>query len=351
MYPAPVPDPGSDGPVRPPSGPDTDLMMDDERWAARLGAGMDEEEPGDPEIGESLDSGVPAELAGMPAEVLAAEAREFTAQEIQAAGLAGAGLLGAGLLGAMSARRRGPVYSAVPDQGEHAGRWAGLAHGGLLDQAVPGGALAMLAEDAAGPGNGSYAGASDDEIVGLICVFDRLEAWAAGRKYAAAGEFIRRRPADNPEKNKRENKEENKKENSEAQEKAAKEVQEPGGLAGMWDEFAATELAHSLGDGRGSAEMLLDTAHALHRYGVGEDTQDRRVLAFLEKFGLAGDLPGAHGNGDGGNGGGSAGGGNGNGGAGGGNGNSAGNGGSGPGPPPGRGGPGPPGDQGPGRHH
>jgi hypothetical protein len=155
----------------------------------------------------------------------------------------------------MSARRRGPAYSAVPDQGEHAGRWAGLAHGGLLDQAVPGGAQAMLAEDAAGPGNGSYAGASDDEVVGLICVFDRFEAWAAGRKYAAAGEFIRRRPADNPEKNKKENKE--------AQEKVAKEVQEPGGLAGMWDEFAATELAHSLGDSRGSAEVLLETAHAL----------------------------------------------------------------------------------------
>ena len=377
--------------------PDADLM-DDDQWADRLAHGtgeIDGAEPEDLEIADYLATGVPAEYAGVPAEALGLEAREITAEETEAAARAGAGLLGV-----ISARRRGPGYSTQLHPGEYSGPMAGFAYGGLLDQAVPGGALAMLAEDA----GRDVSAASDDEVVGLICVFDRLEAWAAGRKYAAAGEFIRRRPADGCE------------------------TAETGGLPAMWGEFAATELAHSLAESRGTAETLLETAHALaaklprtkaalragqirddkariivravseldpdearaaedlvldragtltpgglrsaiaravieiapdkarkrretaartrrvevrpeesgntqiaarelspevaasidaelsaratelHRYGIGEDTQDRRVLAFLEKFGLAGDLPGNGGNaGNDGNGGGGTG--------------------------------------------
>ena len=38
-------------------------------------------------------------------------------------------------------------------------------------------------------------GATDDELVGAICAWDRVQSHAAARKHAAAAELIRRRPA------------------------------------------------------------------------------------------------------------------------------------------------------------
>ena len=63
----------------------------------------------------------------------------------------------------------------------------------LLD-VMPGcGALAGFAAEAAGDGD-QYEGACDDEVAGAIAAWDRVEAYAAARKLAAAAEFIRRRP-------------------------------------------------------------------------------------------------------------------------------------------------------------
>ena len=55
--------------------------------------------------------------------------------------------------------------------------------------------LAGLAGAAAGPDD-RYPGAADDEIVGVICAWARVEAHAAARKLAAIAELIRRRPAE-----------------------------------------------------------------------------------------------------------------------------------------------------------
>jgi len=43
-------------------------------------------------------------------------------------------------------------------------------------------ALALFAEDAAGEDD-RYAGAADDELLGVICAWDRVEAHASARKH------------------------------------------------------------------------------------------------------------------------------------------------------------------------
>ena len=50
--------------------------------------------------------------------------------------------------------------------------------------------LAMLADTAAGPDD-TYNGVSDDELIGVLCAWDRLEAHMAARKLAAVAELIR----------------------------------------------------------------------------------------------------------------------------------------------------------------
>ncbi len=60
---------------------------------------------------------------------------------------------------------------------------------------MPGGLVLMsFADDAAGEDD-TYPGAIDDELVGAICAWDRVQSHAAARKHAAAAELIRRRPA------------------------------------------------------------------------------------------------------------------------------------------------------------
>jgi hypothetical protein len=54
--------------------------------------------------------------------------------------------------------------------------------------------LAGFAGAAAGAGD-SFSGAFDDQVLGVLCAWDRLEAHAAARKHAAVAELIRRRPA------------------------------------------------------------------------------------------------------------------------------------------------------------
>ena len=98
--------------------------------------------------------------------------------------------------------------------------------------------LGQFAEEAAGDDD-RYPGASDDELGGAICAWDRVEAYASSRKHAATAELIRRRPA---------------------------EGCVPAGPAQMpeaCDEFTARELASILGETRGIAEDIVFLAREL----------------------------------------------------------------------------------------
>ena len=111
-------------------------------------------------------------------------------------------LAGAGLTAAMAADaaaaagRRGPGMpgSAESVPGVYASRASGFASGKPLDTAPGCLTLGQFAEAAAGEDD-RYPGASDDELAGAICAWDRVEAYAGSRKHAAVAELIRRRPA------------------------------------------------------------------------------------------------------------------------------------------------------------
>src|SRR5690242_14580682 len=91
---------------------------------------------------------------------------------------------------AASARRRGPGQpgSARRLAGESSSAAAGFGTGMLLDVMPACPDLAILAGRAAGDGD-SYAGVSDDELAGVLCAWDRLEAHMAARKLAAISEL------------------------------------------------------------------------------------------------------------------------------------------------------------------
>jgi hypothetical protein len=50
------------------------------------------------------------------------------------------------------------------------------------------------AADAAAGDDDGFAGATDAELAGVLCAWDRIEAHAAARKLAAIAELYRRRP-------------------------------------------------------------------------------------------------------------------------------------------------------------
>jgi len=236
-----------------------DPMTEEER-EAWLDALAGEDEPFDPEEypdpdgppppGE--DALTPGEIAGIR-EATEAEARE-------AAQAARSGVTGA--LAAIAARagRRGPGQpgSARRFPGESSSRAAAFGTGLVLD-VMPGCAdLAMLADAAAGDDD-RYEGASDDELIGVLSAWDRLEAHMAARKLAAAAELIRRRP-------------------------------EPGcpleGHARMpaaWEEFTVAELAFALAEHRGRAEDLLTLAATLETRLPGTRAALRDGIVRLDK--------------------------------------------------------------------
>ena len=65
--------------------------------------------------------------------------------------------------------------SAQTFPGEYASRAAGFATGKPLDIAPGCAILASFLEDTAGDDD-RYSGASDDELLGVICAWDRMEA-------------------------------------------------------------------------------------------------------------------------------------------------------------------------------
>src|SRR5580693_7915874 len=128
--------------------------------------------------------------------------------------------------------------SAHPVPGVYASRASGFGSGKPLDTAPGCLALGQFAEAAAGEDD-RYPGASGDELGGVICAWDRVEAYASSRKHAAAAELIRRRPA------------------------PGAAVQGPAQMPEACDEFAVQELASVLGETRTAAGDMLSLAHEL----------------------------------------------------------------------------------------
>src|SRR6202451_4118677 len=118
------------------------------------------------------------------------------------------------------------------------GSAAGFASGWPLDTGPGCSALMGFAEDAAGADD-SYTGATDDELTGVICAWDRVGAAASARKHTAVAELIRRHPAPGCA-------------------PAPGTPQAAARMPGCWAEFTDTELSHALADSRHAAETMLD---------------------------------------------------------------------------------------------
>ena len=69
-----------------------------------------------------------------------------------------------------------------------AGAAGGFASGGPLDTAAPDVAVAAFAEEVTGPG-GRCAGATDDELIGVLAAWQRQENRAAARRLAVVAEL------------------------------------------------------------------------------------------------------------------------------------------------------------------
>jgi hypothetical protein len=163
--------------------------MTEEEWLAWCDATADQDEPSGPDE-EELDPDAPPGPREYDLEQVAAECRRVTAEE--AAACARAQRLGMPAGSFVGLERRGPGQpgSARRFPGEYLSRAAGFATGMLLDRMPGCNALAGFAAEAAGDDD-TYDGASDNELAGVICAWDRLEAHMAARKHAAVAEFIR----------------------------------------------------------------------------------------------------------------------------------------------------------------
>jgi hypothetical protein len=242
--------------------------LDDGGWAASLAARDDEEEPADPDLEDP-----PLDWDELDAAV--AEAREITAAEARDSAHAARMVFygGWGAVGAAPGRRGpGQPGSAASFPGEHASPAAAFGSGFALDTAPGCAVLAEFADAVAGPDD-RYPGATDDEIVGVICAWARAEAHAAARKLAAVAELIRRRPAEDcaPHNPAPDPGKDAKAEDSAplvpAEDAAADSAASPEKAAAQmpegWHEFAVEELSCALGESRAAAEDLLDLAHSL----------------------------------------------------------------------------------------
>ena len=184
------PPPGDPGPAEwEPVITRPDPMTEEEReaWLDALAGeaeALDPEEYPDPEgpppPGE--DELTAEEIAGI---------RDLTEAEARAAGdAARSGTTGALAAIAMyGSRRAGQPGSARVFPGESSSRAAAFGSGLALDVTPGCPDLAMLADAAAGPDD-TFDGVSDDELIGVLSAWDRLEAHMAARKLAAAAELI-----------------------------------------------------------------------------------------------------------------------------------------------------------------
>ena len=236
-----VPAPADPGRDEDPAWPDRDPMTAAEReaWLDRLCAQDDDPADAPQEYWDPESSAPP------PGQ------DELTAGEL--AGIAAAAADEMLALDAASTGRRGPgqAGSARVFPGESDSRAAGFGTGMAWD-VTPGCAQLAVAADAAldaggGPG-GSLSGVADHELVGLVCAFDRAEAYMAARKLVAIAEVFRRNPEDGFE-------------------------PEPGQMPAVVHEFTCEQLAYALGESRAQAGWLLTTAwHLATRLGGTLDT-------------------------------------------------------------------------------
>ena len=173
-----------------PSSADWPDWTQDEGYLAAL---ADEDEADDLDLYQDPDNAPPPGLDDAQLAALIAEAREVTADQARANAVA-ARLGETAAMAAVAAGigRRGPGMpgSAQSFPGEYLSRSAGFATGKPLDIAPGCAALGLFAEDAAADDDGYHA-ASDDQLLGVICAWDRAEAYMAARKHAAVAELIR----------------------------------------------------------------------------------------------------------------------------------------------------------------
>ena len=277
MTPGPAPGPGRDKiPARRPRGRGDPLAdaaagwrrlpaggdwMDEEQWAARPVG----EEPPDPDrYPDPEDPPLPGEV---DLDAIIAECRQLTAAGARAAAaMAQAGTTGAlAATAAKAAGRRGPgMPGSECYPGDYPGPAGGFASGLPLDT-MPGGLVLMsFADDAAGEDD-TYPDASDDELVGAICAWDRVQSHAAARKHAATAELIRRRPA------------------------PGYGLEGPARMPAVWEEFVADELAPALAQSAWAAADILGLASdlavklpgtaAAFRSGVLQENKARIIAA------------------------------------------------------------------------
>jgi hypothetical protein len=234
-----APAPADPGWGEDPARPDRDPVSAAEReaWLDRLCAQDDDpfdapEEYWDPEA-----SAPPPGQDELTAEELAG-VREAAADEMLALDAASTGRRGPGQAG--SAR----VFPGVSDS-----RAAGFGTGMVWD-VMPGCAQLAVAADAAVDGGGPadrFGGVADNELVGMVCAWDRLEAHMAARKLIAIAEVFRRNPEDGFEPG-------------------------PGQMPQVVHEFTRDQLALALGESRAAADWLLTVAwHLATRLGATLD--------------------------------------------------------------------------------
>src|SRR5712691_10669946 len=205
-------------------------------WCARL---TDEDEPPDEELDPDPENPPPPEEYDL--DQIIAGCRQISEDQARAA--ANAARLGTtGALAAIAAMagRRGPGQpgSAQVFPGEYPSRAAQFATGMLFDTMPGCPELAAFADAAAGADD-RYDGGSDDELVGALCAWDRLEAHMAARKYAAVAELMRRRPG------------------------PGCVAEGPARMPPGCDEFTAGELGWALAESRWAADGLLGLAYDL----------------------------------------------------------------------------------------
>ena len=115
---------------------------------------------------------------------------------------------------------------------------SGFASGGVWDGALPGPGLAQAADAAADPGRG-YGDTSDDELIGVLGGWQRIESWAAAGRLSAVAELIRRRPGTHGDR------------------------ATCSGIPATWGKFCADEVAVALSISRWAAERTTAVARDL----------------------------------------------------------------------------------------
>ncbi len=165
------------------------------------------------------DIGDPLDGEGLAREALAREAAETAPEVIDAGFLSRDGSV------------PGPSSLA-------AGPAAGFTSGDVLDTMRPCVALVGFADDATGP-DGRCDGATDDQLIGVLRAWDRIESWAGERKLAVIAELIRRRPA------------------------PGCQPAGPGAIPTAWGKFCGDELAAATATSGQAAEKALTLAYDL----------------------------------------------------------------------------------------